>query len=83
MKKLVGGLGGAIGSRYLKNKNQLGFVEYSGFISKLDMVQSLASTVSQGTAIINGTWMFDCETGTMTAPAAALDLWWEQMCCGG
>ena len=79
MKKLVGGLGGAIGSRYLKNKNQLVFVEYSGFISKLDMVQSLASTVSQGTAIINGTWMFDCETGTMTAPAAALDLWWEQM----
>ncbi|MEP7143584.1 MAG: hypothetical protein ABI707_11970 [Ferruginibacter sp.] len=79
MKKLVGGLGGAIGSRYLKNKNQLVFVEYSGFISKLDLVQSLASTVSQGTAIIKGTWHFDCETGTMTAPGATLDLWWEQM----
>jgi hypothetical protein len=79
MKKLIGGLGGAIGSRYLVNKNQLVFVEYSGFISKLDLVQSLALTVSQGTATIKGTWQFDCETGTMTAPAAALDLWWEQM----
>jgi len=79
MKKLIGGLGGAIGSRYLKNKNQLVFVEYSGFISKLDLVQSVASTVSKGTAIIKGTWLFDCETGSMLAPAATLDLWWEQM----
>lgn len=79
MKKLIGGLGGAIGSRYLKNKNQLVFVEYSGFISKLDLVQSLQSTVSQGTAIIKGTWHFDCETGTMTAPSNTLDLWWQQM----
>lgn len=79
MKKLIGGLGGAIGSRYLKNKNQLIFTEYAGFISTYNMVQPLANILSQGTATITGTWHFDCETGTMTAPGTALDFWWEQM----
>jgi hypothetical protein len=31
--KLVDGLGGAIGSRLLRNRNQLVFVEFSGAIS--------------------------------------------------
>mgnify|MGYP000104589111 CR=1 FL=1 len=79
MKKLIGGLAGAIGSRYLKNHNRLVFVEYGGFISKLDLVQSLAATVSQGTATIKGTWLFDCETGTNVAPSIAADIWWEQI----
>jgi hypothetical protein len=79
MKKLIGGLGGAIGSRYLKNKNQLVFTEYAGFISTYNLVQPLAVIVSQGTATITGTWHFDCETGTMTTPGTTLDFWWEQM----
>lgn len=79
MKKLVGSLSGAIGSRYLKNKNQLIFVEYGGFISTLDLSPSSAVVVSQGTTDIKGTWLFDCETGTNVASGTAADIWWEQI----
>ena len=80
MKKLVGGLGGAIGSKYLKTLNRLVFTEYAGFLSKVDLIQSSASVVSQGTATIKGTWLFDCETGANVANgSAAADLWWEQI----
>ena len=62
--KVVGGLSAAIGSRFLKTKNQLVFVEYSaGKISVLDMISSSATVVSQGTTLLKGTWIFDCETG--------------------
>jgi hypothetical protein len=77
-KTLATGLAGAIGSRYLKTKNQLLFVEWGGFISKIDLVRPLLGIVSQGTATIKGTWLFDCEAGTITAPGATLDIWWEQ-----
>lgn len=79
MKNLVTGLAGAIGSKYLKNHNKLVFVEYGGFISKLDLVQGSAGIVSQGTAIIKGTWLFDCETGTNVGMGATADIWWEQI----
>jgi hypothetical protein len=79
MKKLAGGLSGAIGSRYLKAHNQIVFVEYGGYISKLDLVQSLASTVSQGTTTIKGTFLFDCETGTNVGTGPNADFWWEQI----
>ena len=79
MKKITDGLQGAIGSRYLKNHNQLVFTEYAGFISKVDLVRPLLATVSQGTATIKGTWSFDCESGTITAPGAVLDIWWHQI----
>lgn len=79
MAKLIGGLGGAIGSKYLKNKNQLVFVEFNGSISKYDFVPGLASIVSQGTAIIKGTWLFDCETGNNVANDGTADIWWEQI----
>jgi hypothetical protein len=78
MKKLIGNLGGAIGSRYLKNHNQLVFIEWNGSLSKLDLVQSLASTVSQGNATIKGTWLFDCESGSNVSPGTNADIWWEQ-----
>lgn len=78
MKKLFSPLGGAIGSEYLKKTNQLLFVEYSGSISTLDLVRPLASTVSSGTAIIKGTWAFDCESGTIGNLSAPFDIWWEQ-----
>ncbi len=77
-KTLATGVAGAIGSRYLKTKNQLLFVEWGGFISKIDLVRPLVGIVSQGTATIKGTWLFDCEAGTITAPGATLDIWWEQ-----
>ncbi|MEO5683548.1 MAG: hypothetical protein ABIQ88_12945 [Chitinophagaceae bacterium] len=79
MKNLVGGLGGAIGSRYLKNHNQLVFTEFNGFISRFNLAQSSAVVLSQGTAIIKGTWLFDCETGANVAQGVAADIWWEQM----
>ena len=64
LTKLVDGIDAAIGSRYLKMNNQLVFVEYSaGAISKYDLVLPVASTVSSGTMILKGTWIFDCETG--------------------
>jgi hypothetical protein len=77
-KTLATGTAGAIGSRYLKNKNQLLFVEYGGFISKIDLVRPLAAIVSQGTATIKGTYSFDCESGTITAPGATQDIFWQQ-----
>lgn len=78
MKNLVTGLAGAIGSKYLKNHNQLVFVEYGGFISRINLVQS-AIVVSQGTATIQGTWLFDCETGTNVGLGTTGDIWWEQI----
>lgn len=78
MKKLFTPLGGAIGSEYLKKSNQLLFVEYSGAISKLDLVMPLAATVSSGTAIIKGTWSFDCETGALSDSSPTCDFWWNQ-----
>lgn len=78
-KVLATGLAGAIGSHYLPIKNQLLFVEYGGFISKIDRVPQLASIVSQGTVTIKGTWVFDCESGTLLGTLNAPgDLWWEQ-----
>ena len=64
--KLLGGVGAAIGSRFLPKRNQLVFVEYTkGTISLLDIVRS-ASVMSSGTAVIKGTWIFDCESGKLT-----------------
>ena len=79
MKKLANGVSGAIGSKYLKKHNQIVFTEYGGFISGVDLVASLNSVVSKGTATIKGTWNFDCESGTITAPGTVVDIWWEQI----
>ena len=79
--KVVGGLSAAIGSRFLKTKNQLVFVEYSaGKISVLDMICPGGTVVSQGTTLLKGTWIFNCETGiqdgNLNGPG---DIWWEQI----
>ncbi|HOY32793.1 MAG TPA: hypothetical protein PKW80_13020 [Bacteroidales bacterium] len=81
MEKLIDGLGGAIGSRYLKNHNQLIFVEYGGSISKYNLASSWASTVSQGFTTLKGTWLFDCETGINVpyAQQSIADIWWNQL----
>jgi hypothetical protein len=78
--QLVSGLGGAIGSRYIRSRNQLVFVEFTaGKISAVDLIRPLVSTVSQGTTVINGTWVFDCETGTLGGSLSGPgDVWWDQ-----
>ncbi len=79
MKNLVTGVAGAIGSKYLKNHNELVFVEYGGYVSRLNLFQSSAGIVSQGTATIKGTWLFDFETGTNVGLGSIGDVWWEQI----
>jgi hypothetical protein len=76
-KVLATGVAGAIGSHYLPAKNQLLFVEYGGFISKIDRVASGASIVSQGTVTLKGTFSLDCETGVV-ATTATSDIFWRQ-----
>jgi hypothetical protein len=78
---LQNGLSAAIGSQFLKQRNQLAFVEYaSGNLSLLDMIRPLAVIVSKGSVILKGTWVFDCETGiqdgNLNGPG---DIWWEQI----
>ncbi len=79
MQKLATGVSGAVGSKYLKNHNQLVFTEFGGFISKIDLVPTLAAIVSQGTTILKGTWSFDCETGQNGTLGGNFDIWWEQI----
>jgi hypothetical protein len=81
INKLVDGLGGAIGSRFMPSRNQLAFVEFAtGKISFLDMIRPLDSIVSQGTILLKGTWVFDCETGTLSGSLSGPgDIWWEQI----
>jgi hypothetical protein len=79
MNTLATGLAGAIGSRYLKNKNQLLLVEWGGFISKIDLVSPSIAIVSKGTTTIKGTWLFDCESGTISGLSTVGDIWWEQV----
>ncbi|WP_420129100.1 hypothetical protein [Longimicrobium sp.] len=75
-EELVTGLGGAIGSDYRAAGHQLVFVEFSGKLSRLNLIPS-ASIVSQGTITIPGTWLFDFDTGTITDAGA--EVWWRQM----
>lgn len=77
--QLASGLGGAIGCDYRRSSNQLFFVEFSGNVSVLDLVRPLTSTVSQGTTVLKGTWIFDCETGAQGGDLSGPgDIWWEQ-----
>ncbi len=75
-KQLVTGLGGAIGSDYRAAGHQLVFVEFSGKLSRLNLIPT-ATILSQGTITIPGTWLFDFDTGNITSSGA--DVWWEQM----
>ncbi len=78
--KLLSGVGAAIGCRFLSKKNQLLFVEYTkGTVSLLDMIRP-SSVFSSGTAVLKGTWVFDCETGTLSGNLNGPgDIWWEQI----
>jgi len=56
--QFIGGLGGAIGSEFISAQNRLVFVEYGGRLSRYDLFPA-ATIVSQGSAVLNGT--FHCE----------------------
>lgn len=75
----VTGLDGAIGSDFDPERNRLYFVEYaSGTVSRFDLVQATASTVSSGTTTLHGTYTFDLDTGTEGGDRDEADIWWEQ-----
>jgi hypothetical protein len=78
--QIVSGISGGIGSRYIRSRNQLVFVEYTGGkISVVDLIRPLVTTVAQGTTVINGTWVFDCETGALGGSLSGPgDIWWDQ-----
>ncbi|MDY7081603.1 MAG: hypothetical protein SXQ77_04155, partial [Halobacteria archaeon] len=78
MQTLVDSIDAAIGCDYSRDTNQLFFVEYSGKVSRLDLVRSYDSTVSSGTTTLSGTGTFDLDTGT-EAPSSGADIWWEQV----
>lgn len=73
---IASGLGGAIGSSYLRGRNQVLFVEYStGKLSVVDLIRPVAATVSSGTTTLQGTWLFDFDAGVQGTSG---DVWWEQ-----
>lgn len=80
INQLINNLNAPIGCKYLKNRNNLVFVEYgSGKISSLN-INPNATVVSQGSTVIKGTWIFDCETGALEGNINGPgDIWWEQI----
>ena len=75
--QLVSGLSGAIGCSFRSTVNQLVFVEYGGKISRLNLFPP-AAIVSQGTAVLKGTWTFDLDNGTEGGVGPGFDIWWDQ-----
>jgi len=76
--QLVGGLAGAIGSDFRSAQNQLIFVEYdTGKLSSLNLFPS-STIVKSGTATLNGTFMFDLDTGVQGGAGPSEDIWWDQ-----
>ncbi len=76
--ELQSGLGGAIGSDFRANQNQLVFVEYgSGKLSALNLFSS-STVVSSGSATLKGTFTFDLDTGIEGGTGTDPDIWWDQ-----
>jgi hypothetical protein len=76
--QLVSGLAGAIGCSFRSTQNQLVFVEYGGKLSRLNLFAP-AVIVSQGSAVLKGTWSFDLDNGAQGGVGPGFDIWWEQM----
>ena len=73
----VTGLGGAIGCDFIGAAQRLLFVEYSGNLSRFDLFPS-AIVVSSGTAVLQGTYLFDLDAGTEGGISPTEDIWWDQ-----
>ena len=76
--QLVSGLAGAIGCSFRSAQNQLVFVEYGGKLSRLNLFAP-AVIVSQGSAVLKGTFTFDLDNGAQGGVGPGFDIWWEQM----
>ena len=78
-KELASGLGGAIGSHYRNDTNQLFFVEYAGRISRLDLIRPAAAVVSSGTTVLRGTFSFNFDNGVQGGLSTpGVDVFWQQ-----
>jgi hypothetical protein len=80
MTQLIGGLEGAIGSDFLPAQNRLLFVEYGGRLSRYDLFPA-ATIVSQGSAVLKGTFLFDLDAGKESMAGenlAPFDIFWDQ-----
>ena len=78
--QLINNLEGAIGSDFIPAQNRLLFVEYGGNLSRFDLFPT-ATIISQGTAILKGTFLFDLDTGTQSVAGenlAPFDIFWDQ-----
>jgi hypothetical protein len=68
---------GAIGCDLRRAQNQLLFVEYAGKLSRLNLYRT-GTIVSSGTGTLQGTWLFDLDTGHEVPIGPTADLWWDQ-----
>ena len=78
--QLISNLNGAIGADFLPAQNRLLFVEYAGKLSRFDLFPA-TTIISQGTATLKGTFLFDLDTGTQSLPGEdppAADIFWNQ-----
>jgi hypothetical protein len=78
--EVIGGLEGAVGSDFVQAQKRLLFVEYGGRLSRYDLFPA-ATVVSQGTAVLKGTFHFDFDTGTQSVAGdnnAPFDVFWDQ-----
>lgn len=74
--QLATNLAGAIGCDYRSVGHRLIFVEYGGNVSVIYLVRPLVGTVSSGSATLQGTYLFDLDTGV---EGNSGDIWWEQV----
>src|SRR5258707_380087 len=63
-KQLATGLGGALGSDYRSSPHQLYFVEFSGKLSRIDLIQALDHVVFTGTATMPADSSLNLTNGT-------------------
>lgn len=74
--QLATGVAGAIGCDYRRAGHRLVFVEYGGNVSVIYLVRPLVAIVSSGTTTLQGTYLFNFDTGV---EGVSGDVWWEQV----
>jgi hypothetical protein len=80
VETLATGLGAPVGSHFDASTNRLYFVEYTGRLSRYDLVRQPDVTLLNGVAVsLTGTWLIDLDTGALTGVGPTGDIWWNQM----